>query len=1725
MEEVADELRTKDHQNEASDKVNGSASQEADGSANSNNDLLSDNISTLKSKLSDLQNSADNVESNCSELDSIVEGSRENDNTSSEPILTPAVSDEVSKKVALEAEAKTVESDDITDALAEIEASKSEKEGVNMDSDHNMEVETDDNEVNTSKVCNDSLNPEVQDSNSVDMGSPVSNSSMQDEESEGPNDAELKNLAEEDSKISSNEIGSEDVAPCNIKSPSTNSNLSGEESLAKKSEGTIISNAENVADHTENSESADNLENADIVAPDSPGESTDRADFADPLSAAVENSAENVETDPSSKDGESEDLESIDDANSKRCSEDKTDKPVSHDDVDNQADTFEQDGHSNEPTESTSFLNMDQDSVPEDGEPDARSMQEHIEDPFSSGPEESAQTLKTAEEAKNSTEQQKATEETLDDKEINKEASETEKSSELVESSTVAEAAETSSSILQEVEKPVEAQEVEESSEVSEVEKGSENGSEEKEGSEKPLEEKGTTDLAEEAAESKELNGKQGDTAVIIDDGSETEEELDDTDKFGKITKIYSAASKTATTVGESKTLTSESKAIDKDSSKVGDKSEVSVAAGKVVQTIGKSVEAGALGSTEQSVKKKTVTELSIDVSQEEDEFSGPESPSIVDVTPEIMEIDDFGSSGTSVKSETTSTKEEKKGEQVSKSTDKSSGINLAEPEVVIDIDEEPSKLSGKLPGKRGRKKSSPAEPENICIVPDLPEIQTVRSLAPVKQKVGKGMKIAPPPELDTTPTGRTRRKAAETAGLKMKKIMADTQDDVATDPGEPMVSRENFVRKCAECKKRLVMSEATLFWETMEFCDEACLGSYLTKLGKYCANCKGDVQQASLGKYCVRFGTDINQFCRSQCLEEFKKGLKVCSYCQKDISSGPEGFLAPVGDKGQFKDFCTQQCMHLYETISNNLPEPTERQKCTVCNHDNVVKVKVRLNNKETKLCSEVCFAAFKFANSVECEKCDMCRKYYHNRKSHVIFYEDELHTFCSKTCMNVYILGKRRIILCNTCKVKKYNFDMIKRVLSNGTAVFACSLNCLANYQKSSPTSRSINCDHCGLSRPVQYNLNMSDGSLRSFCTLVCVMNFQAQSKASHHKVYPVGGPKKVSAKKSVSTGVDSVPVISTVTSLAQANGPKANSHTPKTGVIQQIVMRPPIPKPVCNKIIQCRPSHNTKGVSCKPFMTTKSTQTEEDKPQQVLLPIPVPIYVPLPCAMYKLPVPFAMPIPIPIPVPIFIPTTRNSAKGIMKQIKKIQKKIPQDPFEAELLMMAEMVAGEKKEDVTSSSDEDDDVGGDIGADVSLHNESEDDARALSSAGNQSPTVSVKSSISCKAPHLDDLADIEDTLKPSTIVPTERPPSEQSRDIDPPSPPIMKKAARKRTSTSGYGAESIGMKRIRRSQDGLDSPAPPSPPLEIIRPDANMNLKYTYGVNAWRQWIMMKNTELERSCAKTGRKPVLFKTDLLKLTPDELSYTLCLFLKEVKKPNGTEYAPDTLFYFCLGIQHYLYENGRVDNLFTDPFYEGFTDRLDEIGIKFSSMYDGTRQIVTRIEEEHLWESKQLGAHSPHVLLNTLMFFNTKHFNLATVDEHNQLSFAHIMKHWKRSGGAAVPATSKHQPAANRNVLLRFYPPQSSLDGNSRKKKMYEQKENEENPLRCPVKLYEFYLSKCPESVKTRNDVFYLLPERSCVPDSPVWYSTMALDKKSLVKMLNRIKMVKEVNIALLTM
>lgn len=284
---------------------------------------------------------------------------------------------------------------------------------------------------------------------------------------------------------------------------------------------------------------------------------------------------------------------------------------------------------------------------------------------------------------------------------------------------------------------------------------------------------------------------------------------------------------------------------------------------------------------------------------------------------------------------------------------------------------------------------------------------------------------------------------------------------------------------------------------------------------------------------------------------------------------------------------------------------------------------------------------------------------------------------------------------------------------------------------------SAKRIKCDNCRDFSQAQYHLTMSDATIRNFCSYNCVMSFQGQYTKSPITIPssddPVPtGPAKRSVQQSsrIMTAQPlgllktadlqakkTMPVISSVTSLASmSNGQPMDTTAPVTAsaptsaptagpttktvsvqqlpvtsqsqVIykQQIITRPPSPVKMQNRMTQCKPATHTKGVMVRPRQVSIAIQTEDD-PNPVI-PIPVPIYVPFPCHMYSFPLPIPVPIPIPVPVPIFIPTTRNSAKGIFKEIKRIQDKTPADPFEAELLMMAEMVATDKKTESDSES-----------------------------------------------------------------------------------------------------------------------------------------------------------------------------------------------------------------------------------------------------------------------------------------------------------------------------------------------------------------------------------------------------------------------------------------------------
>ena len=72
----------------------------------------------------------------------------------------------------------------------------------------------------------------------------------------------------------------------------------------------------------------------------------------------------------------------------------------------------------------------------------------------------------------------------------------------------------------------------------------------------------------------------------------------------------------------------------------------------------------------------------------------------------------------------------------------------------------------------------------------------------------------------------------------------------------------------------------------------------------------------------------------------------QVCTYCQRDISAeGDGGFLAPIGEKGQFKDFCAQACLKKYEAMEGKAQDTGEKERapCAVCQQ--VKRVRVSLS------------------------------------------------------------------------------------------------------------------------------------------------------------------------------------------------------------------------------------------------------------------------------------------------------------------------------------------------------------------------------------------------------------------------------------------------------------------------------------------------------------------------------------------------------------------------------------------------------------------------------------------------------------------------------------------------------------------------------------------------------------------------------------------------------------
>ena len=280
------------------------------------------------------------------------------------------------------------------------------------------------------------------------------------------------------------------------------------------------------------------------------------------------------------------------------------------------------------------------------------------------------------------------------------------------------------------------------------------------------------------------------------------------------------------------------------------------------------------------------------------------------------------------------------------------------------------------------------------------------------------------------------------------------------------------------------------------------------------CAFCQFVISPRNKGKFFLESaGSDSKQCCSSKCLAEYRKKLKLCTQCKKDIVNDSQAFMAPISD-GSFKDFCSQTCMQNYDkskdddiefvgtsktTPRSSTPKRKETAKCSVCGKTAIVKHEINQGSKTNKLCSDPCFAAYRYANKLTMNSCENCGLYCYSEGSNpqTIQYEGQCKRFCGTSCVKAFKNTKQRIVACAWCGVKKPNFDMIERVDANNKYQLFCTLNCLSLYRVNlqATSNQNIGCDQCHKLSPAQYHLTMSDASVRNFCSYNCVMTFQGQ------------------------------------------------------------------------------------------------------------------------------------------------------------------------------------------------------------------------------------------------------------------------------------------------------------------------------------------------------------------------------------------------------------------------------------------------------------------------------------------------------------------------------------------------------------------------------------------------------------------------------------------------------
>ena len=126
-----------------------------------------------------------------------------------------------------------------------------------------------------------------------------------------------------------------------------------------------------------------------------------------------------------------------------------------------------------------------------------------------------------------------------------------------------------------------------------------------------------------------------------------------------------------------------------------------------------------------------------------------------------------------------------------------------------------------------------------------------------------------------------------------------------------------------------------------------------------------------------------------------------------------------------------------------------------------------------------------------------------------------------------------------------------------------------------------------------------------------------------------------------------------------------------------------------------------------------------------------------------------------------------------------------------------------------------------------------------------------------------------------------------------------------------------------------------------------------------------------------------------------DELQADLCVFIVEIRKENGEQYPPSSMYDLISGLSLYLEREHGFTNKLVSGAFRSVRNTLDNIMKERTAEGVGGRPERDAILEEHeqvLWEKGILGEDSPDKLRQTVFFLIGVRFGFGGLKEQYDL-------------------------------------------------------------------------------------------------------------------------------------